>query len=1757
MEKLNDRYKIIEKLDESKYETNYKVVDLFGSDELLECHLIHDLKYSEILYSHFIHHYLKYASLNQPNLQCARRFDTVKGCGASQIEKFNYFYIVDHHSQLLIDYATLTFADKINVLQQIIKAVRYCHFRGVGCGGINCKDILIYRDFENKLQAKLKAIPTIITKHFATSKIRLTDDEDLMTEDVKSIINLIISFLSNVPIEKEQNYHDLKLQLNELLNLTKLTAVSIESMIEILQKSELMTFPFDDKACYQKINFSIGIISRDRELRQLSDEIDKRFDGRTTHVGAFVTGRAGIGKTRFLSEIIFRLSAKGRLVYTIDMSEPSKQPYRFIAELIRQLIASGRVNKQLIAKYGSDLVKILPEYSDDWSVLPSMALSPKNERLKLNNRFVQFTIEACRLLTPVIFIENIHYLNDNERTLLQMLLEVVSDVPVYIVCSAIYDVFDQENYRLYRPSNDILDINLDALNEYDIEQLVRHIFYRTKDFNYVEEALKNISSGSPRSIEILLNYFLETKIIWVDQDRQWHCKPFEYQALDYKQKLADAYMSLLASLDKPSLMLLKWISVFNEAVDVKMLKQLLNVHVANFNDLINQLIANNYLSRERQLSSEYISFIDSQLKQIIYQKISEKEKIDYHRRAADMYARLANKWQRSNYLYHLLCSEQYQQALTVATSLAKEIEKLQFVDKAISLHECALDIAFKLDNKKAAIASIKRIAAIYYYKGDVENAKLQYSKLAELSKKNGFITSYIDAEIKRIEIKLRCGCAFQFESEVNQLEKCAIDIDYYKGQFDLSYIKFMRCISAEDIVCAKRMMPLFTAISERDKSDYLAAKTYIVRGLIYDYEADFDNAFRCLQEAKKLLNATDNSYEMAIVENNLGVLTVEILGDLKRAKAHFRSALNHLKKSTIMIERNKYLNNLGEVQRFEGKLLESLNSHREALRISYNVQDVEEIILTLAHLIEIYSRLSKYDLAYKHVQELFELLNQYSEVILVGLYERLYYAISLFYLKLFNKASAKHYFSKFIQSKTDYLDHLSGFRMRIHQLNCQYYLANNRCDYKFQCSEIKEMINSATCKIEKALVREVLLDIIIDIICFDSREAVEKLLICYNQIEATNFSEILSFKQSLVEHYVNRSKELANVESHQIFHQLGDEEKLKVYIIMGNYFALKGDYYCALRQYLEAVDNIRSVYLTLDKRLSEDYVLQDELKRNLFDCINILMNKIDKSFEIPLDMNVASLLDLEPYYNLYQSDDFKKSINRRYRKKHGVVFESLNDLLDKFDSDNETNINVALKYLTQLVFADFASLIMISADQTISSVFEIDKNSNNNYSVLISNYVEADKPIILGEDKLSSMGIYDLKKAMLIPVYAKYSEDARQQQLNRRRKQIRDYEHPQAILFIASYSRLNFLTDDMIQYVEQTLPILYLIIDNYNLYRSSTIDKLTGVYLRKPFEKIFLQQMEECKRMGESFSVVMLDIDHFKVVNDEYGHRKGDHVLAQIADIIVKSVRGDDAVGRYGGEEFVVLLPTASATKAYEIAERIRKNVAAADLLEDGKSVTISTGIAVYPQMGNRQNELIEKADKALYVSKNNGRNLTTVYAREKMSEDKHFDPLAGILTGTTSRDARVMKVIVDIIALVASAKPLDQKIRFILSMIIDLLEASDASIVDFNDGLKHILYAKVNGKQKLMQFNLSNESEFALDDYEREGYFIQWDNIEDEAISSNRPKWFSHVQCPIIVNGEKNGSLIVRVPIAEKKYEFSDYNIVLQIARIIGGLFN
>jgi len=161
-------------------------------------------------------------------------------------------------------------------------------------------------------------------------------------------------------------------------------------------------------------------------------------------------------------------------------------------------------------------------------------------------------------------------------------------------------------------------------------------------------------------------------------------------------------------------------------------------------------------------------------------------------------------------------------------------------------------------------------------------------------------------------------------------------------------------------------------------------------------------------------------------------------------------------------------------------------------------------------------------------------------------------------------------------------------------------------------------------------------------------------------------------------------------------------------------------------------------------------------------------------------------------------------------------------------------------------------------------------------------------------------------------------------------------------------------------------------------------DKLTGLYNRHYFDKIAQKEFTEAKNSNSHFSLLFVDIDHFKNINDTYGHKTGDKALKTIAKLILSSCRKSDVVARYGGEEIVVILPKTHSRDAIKVASDMRSIISKQTRNLIGLRITVSIGVATFPDGGDTLKMLLDNADKALYRAKREGRNRVRTFNAER-----------------------------------------------------------------------------------------------------------------------------------------------------------------------------
>jgi len=198
---------------------------------------------------------------------------------------------------------------------------------------------------------------------------------------------------------------------------------------------------------------------------------------------------------------------------------------------------------------------------------------------------------------------------------------------------------------------------------------------------------------------------------------------------------------------------------------------------------------------------------------------------------------------------------------------------------------------------------------------------------------------------------------------------------------------------------------------------------------------------------------------------------------------------------------------------------------------------------------------------------------------------------------------------------------------------------------------------------------------------------------------------------------------------------------------------------------------------------------------------------------------------------------------------------------------------------------------------------------------------------------------------------------------------------------------------DEIQPLESVADICAAAIQNANYFERmkqlAYVDGLTGIFNRRYFEMRIAEELERASRFMGRMSVIMVDIDHFKRLNDEFGHLLGDEVLRGVSNILKHQLRKVDMVCRYGGEEFAIVVPETTGSNALVVAEKLRRQIEIHPFPGVPRPVTISCGVADYPIQGSTRDELVAAADSALYQAKQAGRNRVMAASRKESSASK------------------------------------------------------------------------------------------------------------------------------------------------------------------------
>ncbi|HNX23420.1 MAG TPA: diguanylate cyclase [Spirochaetota bacterium] len=328
------------------------------------------------------------------------------------------------------------------------------------------------------------------------------------------------------------------------------------------------------------------------------------------------------------------------------------------------------------------------------------------------------------------------------------------------------------------------------------------------------------------------------------------------------------------------------------------------------------------------------------------------------------------------------------------------------------------------------------------------------------------------------------------------------------------------------------------------------------------------------------------------------------------------------------------------------------------------------------------------------------------------------------------------------------------------------------------------------------------------------------------------------------------------------------------------------------------------------------------------------------------------------------------------------------DNLEKMIFDLQNLLEIALSLSSNLEFDSLVeSILYICIGQMIVDKAAIFLNSNlenEDLSLYMSRgyTLEPDLKIVSKSNLINYLytncGIIDSEKARELMSTDPSTKDTYEKLKPEIVIPLKSKNSINGLIFLSQKIMENSYTEQDFLFLEKMAKFASIAVENSRLYRMATLDRMTGLFVHHYFQERLIEEFKRSERTGTPLTLLMADLDHFKNVNDTYGHQQGDIILKGTASIIHQNIRGFDIASRYGGEEFAVILTETDISAAETIADRLRKKIEGAIYNNCGKNinVTISIGLAQFNHKKDKNGiDLIKRADTALYAAKSQGRN--------------------------------------------------------------------------------------------------------------------------------------------------------------------------------------
>lgn len=1763
MKLVNNRFRIIKAIEKFDYCCSYLVCDGDKNGQLKIMNFIEENDYTKQKISKLKQNFGNFANIHTDYICKVYDFGIISSINNEKSLKNIYYYTteyIENKKDLIDEIDEISEEEFLDLYVDILRGINYLHLKGYVYKYLDLSNIKI-KKIKDKKKAYIEEPIKNELKVFNKKNIR---ENRLDIDNIYSlgIIGMKLIFKDKVDFNNIYNFSKRRINLNEeslifSKNFTKKLFKIYSSMIQgntIGVKSingviQTINKEFDKQYCkfkfneLERLNFNPSFIGKTDELNEVMNSI------KNNKAIIEIKGDLGIGKTRFIKKLEEKLKYEKYEVYSLYYQENFiKKGYEDFQQFLQDFINIS--DRETINRYKKDLDLMVQEFSsqriDIFNIL--------REKQRVLRNLSNFIFEVINTKNVVFLIDNICYCS-------KLFLEFVQyNITTYkksldkknlsfVISYSNKQLKENYEFRefIYKIEKRKI-IRLTGFNKQEIHTYLKNIFNSNKVNIEEVDCFKDQICGNPKIIlEIIKDCYIK-KIFYVDESGQWKLDKKNFNKYEISGHVQNILLNQLEGLNKNEIEVLKYISVFNQnEIKNEVIKYLKYIIGDNVEKILKGFISKGILQVTDENVLKTGSFVNKVLKSIIYNQMSEEEKKQRHSKIVK-YIEINYKTKYKNLdqlIYHLEKSHQFNKVIKYSCILANNYKNKYNLQNEKFYIKKALDNLEIVDGEKSRIYNLsKKMGYILFIQNDLIKALLYYKKCLSLAIEMHSNNKKIDILNLMIFIFIEKEDLTKVNILMNIVKNMLYNTVYKKG-----YIKYKQIQSTVNLkkgklndseIIAYKVLPLCSG-----KYEKYSGKFYFILGNIEYGNGNLQKAYNNYLIARKIFQKYKQSQNLAKVLNNLSIIEIYFNHNLKACESLLKKCLKihqitggyqeqlyplynlvnlYIKISNIKKAKQDVLLILSESQKYKSKK-ESVIAYNLLFNINSETYNFKE-----AH--------KYYKLSYNFI-----INNSFPQIIKNDFYVR---AINyLFNLKCIEEIQR---FTEFILNYNNHLSETDKVEIFLTNQMARFikiYFTSK--DKKLQNEVFIKLLKSIkSCKdiLEK---RKFLVNL--GIIVVKSKFFINKV---YEELKTTEHGDFkythLSKKYFITSFCEEKQKlrylKLALKEAQNEVNHLMIS---KIYIEIGNYYRNK-NFYNSINNYFYAYKQIRCILKNMDLIYRDKFIEYN----NLIECLEGI-SIIESKFNIQKHVNIKQKIKLIYQDNYLDYNCLEKVFNNRsfkeyYKIEHakfiGTKIQDINEVMDKIVEDSKINLNNILKYLTWTSLGTFGAIVKCEKNK-----FEILMSTNNKLelpnsiiSVICKN---CDRPMIADDIYIQNLQpdnlFLDLQKSFCMPLY---------------NKTIEHKENVQIYLYIETDRIIDDINKDNVYKCIKMKKVLKYVVKNYILELNSNIDKLTKTLNRSAMESRLGNVLSEAELRKEEVSLIMIDIDNFKSINDEFGHLIGDKVLKEVCNVIFSQITPKQYVGRYGGEEFLIILPKYTCDQAFKLSERIRKKIYNNKCINNNIRVSISAGISSYSSHGIELWSLINKADMALYKAKKTGKNKSIIWNASFKDEEKNNNKLIWSIKNNEVKEYENINFMLRCIEFLNKKQDKKEKLTIILNDLINIMRGQYISIFEVNHNNSYAEQMSVIKDRKNVSKFVNKKLMNEVVKNKKGIVTIEWEKSKYKSYIVNKVDAYSIIICPLIKNEEVIGLLYLKASIKVQEFTIKEYNFVNIIANILCNLY-